>query len=364
MEYKPDWEIVKKRFEALWHQDMIDRCCLAVTAPKSGSEDYWHSRGKNDLYNAGSMVTSRHMNDPEKVLNSKLEVFENTYYGGEAIPQIWLNFGPAGQAAYFDAPYTVSDVTTWYSPIIEDWEDNPLRFNPQNQILTWQREMASYLAEKAQQRFFVSTADNAGCLDALASLRETQNLLMDLLADPEPVKQALQEVMRVWNQTRKELFALTKANNDGGSTVGWLSLWAKGEMSQLQSDISVMLSKELFQQFVLPELEWSTQQQDYSLYHLDGIAQLRHLDDILSVKKIHMIQWVSVVGEPSYLNYLPVFQKIQQSGKSLLINDVKPEDIPTLLTNLSAKGLLLMTQTDTQAEAEDLLALATSLSRP
>ena len=30
MRYKEDWEKAKKRHEAFWHQEVIDRCCAAI----------------------------------------------------------------------------------------------------------------------------------------------------------------------------------------------------------------------------------------------------------------------------------------------------------------------------------------------
>ena len=126
-------------------------------------------------------------------------------------------------------------------------------------------------------------------------------------------------------------------------------------MSQLQSDISVMLSNDIFREFELPELIRCASRQDYNLYHLDGAEQLRHLDDILAIDNIQMIQWVSVAGQPNYMHRFDVFKKIQASGKSLLINEVKPQDVQAILSELSSKGLFLLTRTDTQEEAEDLI---------
>ena len=34
MLYKPDWDMTKKRFEAFWNREILDRCMVAVTARK------------------------------------------------------------------------------------------------------------------------------------------------------------------------------------------------------------------------------------------------------------------------------------------------------------------------------------------
>ena len=38
MFYKPDWEQAKKRVEAFWQNEVIDRCCVAVLAPRKTSK--------------------------------------------------------------------------------------------------------------------------------------------------------------------------------------------------------------------------------------------------------------------------------------------------------------------------------------
>ena len=38
MYYKPDWEQAKERMLAWWDHEIIDRACVAVHAPKRGSD--------------------------------------------------------------------------------------------------------------------------------------------------------------------------------------------------------------------------------------------------------------------------------------------------------------------------------------
>lgn len=361
MYYKEDWGQAKRRFEALWNMEVIDRCCIAVTAPRKGSEPFFaeYSKGvaAKKIIPSG-MLTSRFMNDPESVVREKTILMEHTFYGGEAFPQIWMNYGPVGHAAYFDAPYNVGETTTWFEPLIEDITKSCLNFNKENQILKWQIEAARVFAKEGAGRFIVSTPDNSGSMDALAALNETENLLVNMITEPEAVKRELKKVIEAWKYAGDRLYEITKSCNDGGASIGWLSIWAPGKFSQLQSDMSVMLSNSMFQDFVMPELMECSQHQEYNLYHMDGQDQLRHLDDILSIPQIGMVQWVSVVGQPSYMEFIPTFRKIQSRGKGLLINDVLPADVEKLLDCLKPEGLLIMTSTDTQEEAESLLKMA------
>ena len=80
MYYKDDWDIVKKRFEALWNGEVIDRCCIAVTAPRKGCEDFFDMSEHKGIYNMGAALTSLHMDDPYTVIKEKEKILENTYF--------------------------------------------------------------------------------------------------------------------------------------------------------------------------------------------------------------------------------------------------------------------------------------------
>ena len=62
-----------------------------------------------------------------------------------------------------------------------------------------------------------------------------------------------------------------------------------------------------------------------------------------------------MAGQPSASHYLPILQRMQKAGKSLIIM-CPPSDIAPLLDGLSAKGLYLHTETDTKEEAKEIVA--------
>jgi len=113
----------------------------------------------------------------------------------------------------------------------------------------------------------------------------------------------------------------------------------------------------MFEEFVLPELEECSALFDYCTYHLDGIEQLRHLDMILSVKDIDVIQWTCVSGQPKPSANIEALQKIQKAGKGLVI--IPPHDeIEFLLNNLSPRGLHLLIHAKNREQAEAIEKMA------
>jgi len=91
-----------------------------------------------------------------------------------------------------------------------------------------------------------------------------------------------------------------------GSVLAWMHLWAPKRLAQMQCDLSVMISPEMFNCFAMPELEELCDFLDYPVYHFDGQEQIRHLDSLLSLKKLRAIQWTPVAGQLPTSNFIPV----------------------------------------------------------
>jgi len=130
----------------------------------------------------------------------------------------------------------------------------------------------------------------------------------------------------------------------------------------MQSDISVMLSPELFDEFVLDELVTQSDIIEYPCYHLDGREQLRFLDKFLGIKKLRMIQYTFVAGQPSPPEQIEALKKIQKSGKLLLVI-IRPQHVKPLLENLSAKGLFINTSCRNPEEADQIFRIVQEYSK-
>jgi len=352
MLYKEDWSETKERLTALWEKEIIDRCCISVTAPKYENIDT--SVFAMDCKNESDEELKDCWENPERILKRNIKRMKNTFFGGEALPQIFLNFGTSGHAVYYGARYQYTLETIWYFPIINDWEEDPLFFNKDNEFLRKQFDIATFLSNQGKGKFFVSMPDNCGTLDALAHLRGTDNLLIDMILNKEQLKKAIHLVNKGWENISERFFKITSKCNHGGSSNGWMNTWAPGRHAQMQCDLSVMISPEQFKEFVIPELEEQMEWIEYPVYHLDGKEQINHLDSLLGLKKLKMIQWTNVEGQEPPVTFLPALERIQNAGKALIVF-TPIEDVPKLLAELSSKGLYLITTASSQNEAEELI---------
>ena len=355
MDYMKDWEKTKQRFAAFWRGEYLDRCCIAVTAPmgpplpKPGPD-------------APQEELVRYWTDGEAILQRSLAQFERTYFAGDAFPQIFLNLGAAGHAAFFrGADYRFAD-TVWFTEWIHDIETDAVAFDPAAPLYRKTLELARFFATESRGRFLVSMPDTCGNLDALAHMRGNENLLLDLYDAPEWIERTLPAIQQAWERVISAVYEAVRDVNDGGSCVGWLNTWAPGLHAQMQCDFSVMISPQDYARFVMPELRAQCARLDYALYHLDGMEQTRFLDLLLAQPDLRAIQWTWVEGQPSPVEFLPVLRRIQQAGKGLVLPGCALRDLPELLEGLSARGLLICAEASSPEEVDAAVRLAERLA--
>lgn len=349
--YKENWEENRRRMEAYWNKEYIDRCCLAVTAPREGGKPVFPPRKPTPV---------EYFSDPQTIHEGMMNHCAQTEFLAEAIPSRIIEFGVAAECRYFGCKPNYTPDTIWFDLVLPEPDISLLQYDdgPFQDL----KKLTSELVSRAGHDYFVGMNDNCGIIDGLAHLRGTENLLTDMIEEPEFVHAARDKITDAWIRTQAEIFEIVKDNNLGGSSHGWMHLWSPKRHLQLQCDYACMISPSMFEEFVLPELEDTANAFEHCTYHLDGIEQIRHLDLILSVKGIDNIQWTHVAGQPKTSESIEALQKIQAAGKGLVLIPQRDE-LEFLMKNLSHKGLQIVVggMKDRQ-EAEDLMALARKLA--
>ena len=212
-------------------------------------------------------------------------------------------------------------------------------------------KVAKDISAHAKGRYIISNPDFTGNVDSLAHLRGSANVMLDMLdGNDEAVLNALSKIQKAWELFMTDFYNAVKENNGGGSSVGWLKIYSQGRFAQMQSDISVMISNDLFKKFVMPELHAQTEFLEHSLYHFDGVEQTMHLDDMLSVPGLDIIQWQKVDAQNSPVYYIDWLKKIQAAGKCITVQ-LQPDEIEPLMTQLSSKGLHIRVETESKDDA-------------
>jgi len=362
MQFKADWEMTKKRFDAFWNCDMLDRCCLAVTSPR------------NDPVLCEMSLPSpkdlmERWTNPEIAYATYMWMFSCSFLGGEALPALSGSVGPGVIASFLGADYTLGDETVWFGrkPIIRDLRLRaPLSLNEKHELWEAVQRMTLHFTEHAPGKFIVGMPDLGGSFDIAVSLRGSQNLIFDLMDTPGDLMRLIWEISEAWFGCFDRLFNII-FNKTGGMT-SWIPLWYPGRWYPLQCDFCASISPRLFDSCVRPSLEKESSNLDKAIYHMDGPAALKYLDSILDIETIHGIQWApgdTGVPESSVAHdkWFPMYEKIQRKKRMLVLLDVKPAEIEKILNNLSAKGLFLATRCESEDEARELLKYTEKWSR-
>lgn len=347
MLYKEDWLRTCECFKAWWENE-IDRPVIQVIAPKKGSYllPLWEIWGfAKDPYN------------PEKTVKQFENWCSRIFFGGEAYPNLWVNLGPGIVATYIgaEARYREDSRTVWFETPMDWWEIKEVKFDPDNSWWRLTKDITSHISDRSEGKFMVGITDLGGITDIAASLRGSQNLIVDMFKHPEKVRTLSSQVLELWHVYYEELYKISKGEIRGNSA--WMGLWAPKRWYPIQCDFSAMLSPRLFKEFALPYITEQCHQLDYTIYHLDGPGEIPHLNFLLDIPELNGIQWVPGEGNPSVdsSEWFHLYKEIQKRGKRLVLQGVSKDRVKPLLRVLSPKGLLISTSCPTEEEARDLL---------
>jgi hypothetical protein len=270
-----------------------------------------------------------------------------TEFHGDAFPKYWLNFGPGSLAACLGCGLHATPETTWFTPGIHAGKaiadvTVPEMGGPWLQRIA---EVGRACLERFGRRAVVSFSDFGGNLDIVASMRDSQQLLMDLMDDPAEVDRLQREVTaRWWTAYQAEL---AMAAPYGMGTSPWAPIWSEKRCYMLQSDFCYMISPKQFARWVVPDLADICTRIPHGFYHLDGKGELPHLDNLLAVPGLQGVQWIPGDGNPCSADphWRSVLTRIRAAGK--LVQLYSPGSaMLKLAAEMPTDGFVLATWSD------------------
>ncbi len=277
-------------------------------------------------------------------------------FHGDSFPSVWPNFGPGVLAAFIGGvPKPASD-TVWFHPSRDmELEDLRMSYDANNVWFQRVKDIYRIAAQRWQGQVQLGMTDLGGNLDILATFRPGEQSIMDLYDHPDEVKRQTWNVHHLWWRHFEELNSILKPTNPGHTA--WAPIFSEEPYYMLQCDFCYMISPDMFDEFVKPELEASCKRLRNAFYHLDGIGQLSHLDSLLSIKELKGVQWIPGDGQPDMTKWPEVYRKIRAAGKLIQIwGNLRTVD--TLVSQIgSADGILCISEGDpaNEAEARELL---------
>ena len=276
-------------------------------------------------------------------------------YKADILPVANTQLGPGSLAAVLGASLEGREDTIW----IHDKEgfDREIIFDENNPWWQLHLDLLKACKNKAQGNYLVGCPDLVEGLDVLASMKGSDNVMLDMMMDPETTLQQLRAINDVYFKVFDRIYDII--NKDGEMAFCYFSIWGPGKVSKLQSDISIMISEDDFRTFAFPFLQEQCNRLDYTLYHLDGVDAIRHLDAVLELENLNAVQWTPGEGQPQGGNacWHDLYRKILQNGKSIMANWVRLDELQPLLDNVGNQGLHINIDFKSEKEIDEALKI-------
>lgn len=333
--YKKNWDETREKWVNYWQQKNTGRPLMSVIARKPEIEQYSDGRpaegGVADVmcqgkyYNLPEELKWQDMEDkylnPERMVARYRQFCETHEFMGESFPNLNVDLGPGSLAAYLGSEIDFKEDTVWFHPCIEDWDGVPeFAFDENSPWFKKHLELVKRCRELAGDDFYIDMPDMMENIDVLASLRGAQDMLYDMIDEPEITKERVDQIERIYYQYYDRFYDAIK-DADGGNAYTVFQIWGPGRTVKLQCDFSAMMSPDNFREFIQEPLRRQAAKADCVLYHLDGPDAIKHLDALMEIDEIDALQWTSGDAGPdgTLEDWDVIYDKVAAAGKSLWV---------------------------------------------
>jgi hypothetical protein len=332
--YKPDWLEAKERMTTWWSGEKTDRIPAHISCIRSDCT-FEKSIGT---------IPDRWI-EPKAIFHNLDINLKRTFWGAEAFPLHEVYMGPMFLCSYFGCEPVFDKKTTWYKSSFNGWQDaGKINFKLENN--KWwklKRDITRISAERSEGRYLTAVSGVSAAYDLFAELFGNEETMIAMMEDPEKIIELRDKVIETGKNTYDELYDILAPYQDG--SIDGMLTWGPGRVRTVQCDMCVMISPQMFDDFVLDEIKAFMEHVDYGIYHLDGEEQIKHLDSLVTIDALKMIQYVPVSKSTDEiprdpLKWTELFTKIQEAGKKVWI--ICPyQQVEKLIAKISTAGVFL-----------------------
>lgn len=315
---KEQWEHVKSNYTAWWEQK-LNRPLISIQIRNA----YPPEREEPDVPLLTQANCHRLDIPAEKVID-RIDYELSTYaFLGDAYPMVNMwSFGPSCLAGFCGAELKNDTGNVWYQCPKKDIEDIHIQYDPENVWAKRIKELYRTGLRRWEGQVVMSMPDLGGFQDVIANFTGSQELLLQcaMAAEDEDEAQEMErlrnEAYTAWMEAYKDLSSVLQEEGCPGYT-DWGGIFSCTPSYILQDDFAYMIGEKDYLQYGYPEIQKACETLDHTIYHLDGVGNLRHLDTLLENSELNAIQWVYGAGQPSARHWLEVYDKIYRAGKNI-----------------------------------------------
>jgi hypothetical protein len=287
----------------------------------------------------------------------------------DRLPIFNPNMGPEIAATLLGCELEFSATTSWAVPRIEQPEDEQTGWPSYvGKPLDWENpywraieRMTELALQRGKGKFVVGITDLHGSYDTLASLRDPEELCVDVLECPELVDAAGRDLSRVFVEAFQRSWAKIQAAGQDCCTC-WMGHHSSGPAYPLSCDFWCMVGPEVARDLILPTIKPEAAPLDRSIFHLDGPQAHRHLDLLLAWPELDAVQWVYGAGNGPAGKWVDTYRRCLAAGKRVQVIAESIEDALGAVDALGPKGVWLMVG-EAFEDAESARAFLKALER-
>lgn len=334
---------VRKKYIEYWKRENHNRPLVAIKGTDKFEMPGFHHKDLKGRWFDTDYVIAR--------VNKTLE---NTYYGCEAFPSFFPDLGPDQLAAFYGEELSFGENTSWAHGSLKDVdvEEFPeLVLNKDGKYYQKLKEIMQAMLENGKGRYITGIPDLHPGADCLVSMRGPEQTCIDALENPDFILEMSKKFFDGFREVCNDFYGMTREYQEGSTN--WMEVWYPGKWYVTSCDFSCMISQNMFEDLIVPEILCELDYLDASIYHLDGPDALKHLDRILRMEKLKGVQWVYGAGAPSASHWISTIEKIQNAGKMVHI-EVEPAELEYMIQNIKPEGVLLRVTAESRKQAEEL----------
>ena len=332
LEKKPDFVQCMRRIYAWYDHQVLDRPPVRFSA---------HNAEYDVTDDAGRFPSLKdRWYDAEYQVRRYLQTVERSSFLGETFPLFWPNLGPNVFAGMLGAALEFGEVTSWAKPSVEGPESlEAIAFHPDSEYLKMINELTDCALSACRGKFLVGYTAVHPSFDCADALMGTEELFFQSADDPDFVKAVTRRCFDPFFPLMDAFHKKLKAH--GQLSVTWMQIPSYETMHIPSCDLGAMISPAMFEEFALPFIRREVRHFQHNVFHVDGKGVARHLDRLLEIPEIQAYQWVQGVGEDRpILQWIPLIRRIQQAGKSVVV-DLRLAELEAFMREIGPEGVLL-----------------------
>ena len=346
LETKPDFLECMDRVYAWYEHEIIDRVPVRFSAHNA---EY----SVVDKTNCWSTMKEKWFDTEYQVKHFEKGI-EGKSFLGETFPVYWPNLGPNVYPCMLGGDVEFGAVTTWAKRMLQSpSEYKNIQFTMENEYFKKLEEMTKYALSRCKGKYLVGYTDIHSGADAADALRGTQELLMDMYDTPEETKKLVENCGEAFGTVFNHFNKMLK--DAGQPSVTWINIPSFDTFHIPGTDLGAMLSEDMYDEYILPEVEKEVKYAKHNVFHVDGKGVARHLDQLLEIKEICGYQWVQGMGaDEPIMQWIPLIKKIQDKRKGIVV-DLKPSELDAFMEAVKPYGIYLCMDVTDEEEQKSII---------